>query len=49
MTAENNITIDDSNIAWKSDVEHKFKNMDVANWRSKQWMDVTNRKYFLSH
>ena len=46
-TAENNITIDDSNIAWKSDVENKFKNMDVTDWRSKQWMDVTNCKYFL--
>ena len=37
--------IDDSDIAWESDVEHKFKNMDIANWQSKQWLDVTNRKY----
>ena len=45
MTASSNITIDDSDIAWESDVQHKFKNMDIDNWESKQWLDVTNRKY----
>ena len=45
MAVSSNITIDDSDIAWESDVEHKFKNMDIANWQSKQWLDVTNRKY----
>ena len=47
MAVSSNITIDDSDIAWESDVEHKFKNMDIANWQSKQWLDVTNRKYSL--
>lgn len=28
--ASNPITIDSSNIAWKSDVEYKYKNGDVA-------------------
>jgi len=36
--------VDDSNIAWKADVENKFNNADNANWLSKQWYDVTNRK-----
>ena len=45
MAVSSNITIDDSDIAWESDVEHKFKNMDIADWQSKQWLDVTNRKY----
>ena len=45
MTVSSNITIDDTDIAWESDVQHKFKNMDIANWQSKQWLDVTNRKY----
>ena len=45
MAVSSNITIDDSDIAWESDVEHKFKNMDIDNWQSKQWLDVTNRKY----
>ena len=50
MAVSSNITIDDSDIAWESDVEHKFKNMDIANWQSKQWLDVTNRKYsFLTY
>ena len=47
MAVSSNITIDDSDIAWESDVEHKFKNMDIDNWQSKQWLDVTNRKYSL--
>jgi len=42
--ARGNITMDDSNIAWKADVENKFNNADNANWLSKQWYDVTNRK-----
>lgn len=42
-----NITMDDSNIAWASDVEYKFKNgpeIDGASWESYQWLDVTNCK-----
>lgn len=38
------IPIDSKNIAWESDVEHKFKNIPKTNWDSIQWMDVTNRK-----
>jgi len=26
------VIIDSSNIAWKSDVEYKFKNLDVSNY-----------------
>lgn len=28
VTSKKNITIDDSNIAWNSDVKYKFKNLD---------------------
>ena len=45
VTPANNITIDDSDIAWESDVMHKFKNMQVDGWQSKQWLDITNCKY----
>ena len=45
VTPANNITIDDSDIAWESDVMHKFKNMQVDGWESKQWLDITNCKY----
>ena len=34
-TACTNITIDDSNIAWESDVKYKFKNLPVDDWESK--------------
>ena len=37
--------MDDSNIAWKSDVAYKFFNMDSPDWQSKQWYDVTDRKW----
>ena len=37
------LPIDDSDIAWKSDVEFKFKNQD-GDWQKIQWLDVTNRK-----
>ena len=33
-TAGDNVIIDDSDIAWKSDREFKFKNMD-GDWQSK--------------
>lgn len=38
----NLITIDDSNIAWKSDVDYKYK--QAPNAQSTQWLDVTNCK-----
>ena len=39
------IDIDSTNIAWKSDVEYKFKNLDRPDWDDVQWTDVENRKY----
>lgn len=42
-----NITIDDSNIAWKSDVDYKFENLAQANWEDIQWMDVTNQHFIV--
>jgi hypothetical protein len=47
MAVSSNITIDDTDIAWESDVEHKFKNMEIANWQSKQWLDVTNQHFIV--
>lgn len=37
------IYINESNIAWKSDVEYKFKNQ-AGNWQQTQWTDVENGK-----
>ena len=37
------INIDDSNIAWKSDVEYKYKQAPDA--QSTQWLDVTDCKF----
>jgi len=31
------IVIDDNNIAWKSDVDYKFKNLGRSDWRDIQW------------
>ena len=39
-----NITIADNDIAWESDVKYKFNNLGDG-WESKQWTDVTNRKF----
>jgi hypothetical protein len=39
------IPIDSSNIAWKSDVDYKFKNQPVSNWQDIQWLDIENCKY----
>jgi LEM3 (ligand-effect modulator 3) family / CDC50 family len=38
------IKIDDSDIAWNSDVKYKFKNLDSPYYQSIMWTDVTNRK-----
>ena len=43
--AGSELPIDDSDIAWKSDVEFKFKNQ-AGDWKKTQWLDVTDRKYF---
>ena len=37
------VEIDSSDIAWKSDVEFKFKNQE-GDWKKKQWIDVTDCK-----
>ena len=37
------ITINDDNIAWESDREYKFKNLE-GDLKQKQWTDVENRK-----
>lgn len=41
-----NITISDSGIAWDSDKEYKFKNME-GNWQDHQWIDVTNEHFIV--
>lgn len=38
------LKIDDSNIAWNSDVTYKFKNLASPYYQSIMWTDVTNRK-----
>lgn len=35
---------DDSDIAWESDVEYKFKNLGTADWKDTQWQDVEDCK-----
>lgn len=42
-----NITIDDKNIAWSSDREYKFKNLNVPDWKSIQWQDVEDQKFIV--
>ena len=38
-------TINSDNIAWESDIEYKFKNLDREDWKQVQWMDVEDGKY----
>ena len=38
-----NININDDNIAWESDREYKFKNLE-GDLKAKQWTDVEDRK-----
>ena len=40
------ITINDDNIAWKSDVEYKFKNLD-GDWKKKQWHNVEDPHFIV--
>lgn len=40
------VVIDSSDIAWKSDVEFKFKNQD-GDWKKKQWLDVTDQHFIV--
>jgi len=41
-TDEQKLTINDTDIAWFSDVTYKFKRMAAANWNTIQWTDVSN-------
>lgn len=43
--ATDDVSFDESNIAWKSD-RKKFQNQ-AGNWESIQWLDMTNRKIHL--
>lgn len=53
LTASNNITIADTNIAWESDRLYKFKRLDIPGdpdgWKNYQWIDVTDGKYFFQN
>jgi len=35
------VQINEDNIAWKTDIEYKYKNQDGA-WQDTQWTDVEN-------
>lgn len=35
--------IDETGIAWESDKEYKFKNLD-SDWENRQWLDVKDGK-----
>ena len=41
--AGNVIPIDETGIAWESDKEYKFKNLD-SDWENRQWLDVKDGK-----
>lgn len=45
-TNSKDIKIVSDNIAWESDREYKFKNMD-GDWQSKQWKDVTDPHFIV--
>lgn len=40
----NAVTIDETNIAWKSDIKYKYKNGTTGDYTTYQWLDVTDRK-----
>lgn len=42
------INIDDTDIAWSSDREYKFKNIQQDNYRKIQWMDMEDCKFYKS-
>ena len=41
------VAISSDNIAWKSDVDYKFKNGDAKDWETKQWMDVEDQHFIV--
>ena len=48
--ADKKIDIISKNIAWSSDIQYKFKNIDSipsglgSDWRDIQWLDMTDGK-----
>lgn len=43
FVSEEEVKVDETNIAWKSDKEHKFKNYDLDS----QWLDVENEHFIV--
>jgi hypothetical protein len=44
------VEIDETGIAWSSDIEYKFNNIEVkdgeeVNWKDFQWVDMKNGKF----
>lgn len=46
-TKEIPLVMNDSNIAWKSDVAFKFKRLDNVNWNKIQWTDVSDQHFIV--
>lgn len=42
------VDVNSNGIAWDSDKEYKFKNMD-GDWQDYQWMNVTDGKYIFKY
>jgi hypothetical protein len=38
--------IDETGIAWESDKEYKFKNLD-SDWENRQWLDVKDEHFIV--
>jgi len=45
--AGTNLTIDNKDIAWQSDVDNKFKNLDQPDWDKIQWTNVENEGFIV--
>lgn len=45
FSSANILAIDSSDIAWKSDIDFKFKNQE-GDWQKRQWIDVEDCKFF---
>ena len=42
-----NYIIDDSDIAWGSDVEYRYKNLGISDWKDIQWLNIEDCKLIL--
>lgn len=40
------VDINEKGIAWQSDIDYKFKNMD-GEWKNYQWLDVTDEHFIV--